>query len=546
MRSSPGGISTHCRGASGVLRVGWLGSRMLVAGTPQAGQLQDPRSATRTALAGAAMGSAAPHRLPRHNPAPSAATRPAPMPRHFLIPLAAAIGLVPCHAPAAQPKLNLIAIVTDDQAAWTMGCYGGKEIPTPNFDRLAAGGARFANAFTHTPVCSPSRGTYLTGLQPTQLGFTDWLTDAQAKRTGVTAATPTWPGVLSKNGYATGLIGKWHLGSTPASLPWRNGLAEFTGNLGGGWKPNEVNFIDEKGGKYAPPGFSVEICTDLAMKFTDTHQDRPFALLIHYREPHAAYIPMPEADMATSRAAKLRTPPYPGLKQPYTDRARRDYYASIAALDRNLGRLLDHLAATGLADRTVVMFTSDHGYNIGDHGIQHKGNARWITEDRFQQSRPNMFDTSIRVPLLVRHPRAAKTGIVIDEWVTNADMFATALGLLETPAPAAMPPASRDYSPAIRGGQLPAADFPKELVGQYDLLNDASPRSMRMIRTARWKLVLHLNAPANHELYDLAADPGEARNLFGQPETAATIRDLTAKLRLRMEAIRDPKLDQLP
>lgn len=447
--------------------------------------------------------------------------------------------------PAKQP-LNLIAIVTDDQAAWTLGCYGGREIPTPNFDRLAAQGVRFANAFTHTPVCSPSRGTYMTGLLGTQLGFTDWLNDKQSKTAGVTPATPIWPAVLATHGYATGLIGKWHLGDRDECLPWHNGLTEFTGFLGGGWAPNKVNFIDEKGGKLAPPGFSVEICTELAMKFTDAHQDRPFALLVHYREPHAAYIPMPAPDMKTSRAATLHTPDYPGLKQPYTDKARRDYYASIAALDRNLGRLLDHLENTGLAKNTVVMFTSDHGYNIGEHGIQHKGNARWITEDKFQQSRPNMFDTSIRVPLIIRHPGAGKAGIVAGDWVTNADTFATVLGMLEIEKPAAIPANSRDYSAALRGEKLPDAAFPHELFGQYDLINDAPPRYMRSFRNDRWKLVRHLNAALQNELYDLAADPGESANLFGQPGTEATVRELTGKLRQKMVAIHDPRLNELP
>ncbi len=447
---------------------------------------------------------------------------------------------------AAEPGLNLIAIVTDDQAAWTMGCYGGTEIPTPNFDRLAATGARFENAFTHTPVCSPSRGTYLTGMMPTQLGYTDWLNDKQAKTHGITPATPTWPSVLAERGFTTGHIGKWHVGSKPDSLPWNNGIREFTGCLGGGWAPDKVNFIDEKGGKHSPPGFSVEICTDLAMKFTDEHRDKPFALLVHYREPHAAYIPMPDVDMKTSRAATLHTPDYPGLKQPHTDKERRDYYASIAALDRNLGRLLDHLENTGLADRTVILFTSDHGYNIGDHGIQHKGNARWITEDKFGQSRPNMFDTSIRVPLLVRHPRAAKAGIVVREWVTNADMFASSIGLLGVKKPASMPAASRDWSPAVLGGMPDAAAFPKELFGQYDLINDAAERRMRMIRTDRWKLVLHLNAPAQNELYDLTADAGERTNLFGRPGTETTVGELTTSLRKRMEAIKDPRIGELP
>jgi uncharacterized sulfatase len=457
-----------------------------------------------------------------------------------------AIALAGAQVALAKPALNLISIVTDDQAAWTLGCYGGKEIPTPNFDRLAAEGVRFSNAFVHTPVCSPSRGTYLTGLQGTQLGFTDWLNDDQSKARGVTAATPTWPAVLAANGYATGLVGKWHLGHSEPSLPWRNGLAEFTGNLGGGWAPDKVQFINEKGGKFAPAGFSVEICTDLAIQFATAHKDQPFALLVHYREPHSAYTPMPEPDMATSRQATINTPDYPGLKQPYTDTARRNYYASIAALDRNLGRLLDHLKATGLAERTIVTFTSDHGYNVGEHGIQHKGNGLWITEDRFKEPRPNMFDTSIRVPLLVRHPTVGKPGKVVDEWVTNADMFSTVLGLLGIERPANAPTASRDYSAAIRGEALAEAAFPRELFGQYDLINNPTKRHMRMIRTERWKMILHLNAQPQHELYDLSADVGELTNVYGQPGNADTIRELTKRLRDQMAKIGDPRLTELP
>jgi uncharacterized sulfatase len=451
---------------------------------------------------------------------------------------------------AAAPARNLVAIVTDDQAAWTPGCYGGREIRTPNLDRLAAEGVRFANAFAHTPVCSPSRGTYMTALFGTQLGFTDWLDEGQSKSQGVTPATPTWPSVLAKHGYTTCLIGKWHLGMREESLPWHNGLTEFTGNLGGGWTPNKVHFITEKGETLSPPGFSVEICTDLAMKFLDQHKDKPFALLVHYREPHAPYVPMPEQDVDTSRKADIKVPDYPGLKQPYTKNARRDYYASIAAVDRNVGRLLDHLQETGLAERTIVTFTSDHGYNIGEHGIQHKGNGCWITEDRFRDPRPNMFDTSIRVPLMIRCPGAgkpgtAKAGTVVEEWVTNADMFATVLGLLGIEKPSSMPARSRDYSPAVRGEKLPAEKFPRELFGQYDLINNPTKRHMRMIRTDRWKLILHLNAAPQNELYDLAADPGERTNLFGGPGTEATVRELTQRLRRHMAAINDPRLNEV-
>lgn len=458
--------------------------------------------------------------------------------------------LLACLAPlrtahaADQKPLNLVAIVTDDQALWTLGCYGGREIPTPHLDRLAAQGVRFANAFVHTPVCSPSRAAYLTGRLGTELGFTDWLTPEQGTRLGITTATPAWPLILAGNGYATGLIGKWHVGAKEGSFPWNNGLRRFTGHLGGGWHPRQVEFVTEQGEKRNPEGFSVEICTDLAIDFLKEHEQQPFALLVHYREPHAAYTPMPEPDMEASRRADIQIPDYPGQKQPQTSNARRGYYASIAAVDRNIGRLLKHLEERGLAANTVVTFTSDHGYNIGEHGLQHKGNAIWITEDKFRTTRPNMFDTSIRVPLIVRHPQG-KSGLVVPEWVTNADMGATVLGMLGIDRPGTLPAASRDLSPAIRGEGLPQESFPRELFGQYDLVNSGGGRQMRMVRTERWKLTLHLNAPEHHELYDLASDPGERKNLYGQPGTEAAVDDLKSRLRRQMTAIHDPLLGAL-
>lgn len=466
--------------------------------------------------------------------------------RSMFVAVVALVAAFAAPALAAEPrKPNLVAIVTDDQARWTLGCYGGIEIPTPNLDRLAREGVRFTNAFVHTPVCSPSRGAYLTGRLGTQLGFTDWLTHEQGMKQGVTAATPTWPAALARNGYTTGLVGKWHLGERKESTPWNNGLAEFTGDLGGGWPPNKVMFVTEKGATLTPVGFSVEICTDLAIKYLDDHKDQPFALLVHYREPHAPYAPMPEIDMKSAKAAKIQVPVYAGLKKIYAQEARRNYYASIAAVDRNVGRLLTHLAEIGLADNTVVTFTSDHGYNVGEHGIQHKGNGYWITEEQFHKVRPNMFDTSLRVPLIVRLPGEGERGGVADEWVTNADMFATVLGLLGIERPADAPPNSRDFSPAARGQKLPAEKFPRELFGQYDLVNSGDGRRMRMLRTDRWKLILHLNAPDQHELYDLEADPGELTNRFGRRGNEVTVDKLTDLIRKHMSIIHDPRLNEV-
>src|SRR5580698_6494083 len=124
-----------------------------------------------------------------------------------------------------QPRLNLIAIVTDDQAEWSCGCYGNKESITPNMDRIAKEGARFANAFAVTPVCSPSRASYMTGIWNTQLAITDWIApNEQRAGVGLPAGTIIWPQVLQENGWTTALIGKWHLGEKPHNIPGKMGF----------------------------------------------------------------------------------------------------------------------------------------------------------------------------------------------------------------------------------------------------------------------------------------------------------------------------------
>ena len=143
-----------------------------------------------------------------------------------LVPLLLGITAAQCAVAPPGPVTgpNLIAIVTDDQGRWAMGAYGNSEIHTPNMDRIAREGALFRNAFVATPVCSPSRATYLTGLYPTETGITDWIAPSQAKD-GLGLDAPTWPQVLQRHGYRTGLIGKWHLGMLPQFHPTDAALA---------------------------------------------------------------------------------------------------------------------------------------------------------------------------------------------------------------------------------------------------------------------------------------------------------------------------------
>lgn len=194
---------------------------------------------------------------------------------------------------------NIISIVTDDQAHWSIGAYGNREARTPNIDRLAREGALFTNAFTVTPVCSPSRASYLTGLYGTQLGIVDWISPLEARGgLGLPAGATTWPAVLQRNGYVTALVGKWHLGELPQFHPTRRGFHHFFGFLDGPSQPmNPVLEVNGKSQQFT--GSLPDILTDDAMKFIEENRQRPFALLLHYRAPHLPYGPVPKVPLSS-------------------------------------------------------------------------------------------------------------------------------------------------------------------------------------------------------------------------------------------------------
>lgn len=437
---------------------------------------------------------------------------------------------------AASERFNLVSIVTDDQAAWSVGAYGNRESRTPNMDRLAREGARFLNAFVCTPVCSPSRASFLTGRYGTQLGITDYIAPSEAEAgVGLPAGTPTWPAVLQKHGYKTGLVGKWHLGTKPHHHPRHFGFDFFHGSLRGSFEPmNPTLEVDGKPTKLVGP--ASDLVTDAAIGFLEANRGRPFALLLHFREPHTPYGPMPRQDTAPFDKLDPAVPQTRGADVAQVRQWTREYYSAVHAVDRNLGRLLTRLDELNLSAKTIVLFTSDHGYNIGHHGIHTKGNGWWIAGGVQGPKRPNMFDTSLRVPLIVRWPGVVKPGTEIPETVSNLDTFATVLGMLDIAPPPEWGQEGMDCSPLLRGQKLPVRDA---IFGQYDLHNDGLAY-MRMIRTERWKLVRHYRANGLDELYDLEADPGETRNLYGNARQRVQRDALQERLTNWLRTINDP------
>jgi uncharacterized sulfatase len=405
-------------------------------------------------------------------------------------------------------------------------------------DRLAREGARFLNAFCPTPVCSPSRASYLTGRYGTQLGITDWIDPTEAAAgLGLPAGATTWPQVLHKHGYATALVGKWHLGVQPQFHPLRRGFDHFYGFLGGGNQPMDPT-LEVEGKETKLKGSLPDLLTDDAIRFVEKHSDRPFAVLLHFRAPHLPYGPVPKEDSEPFKDLDPTIPQTPGADARQVKQWTREYYSSVHSVDRNLGRLLDRLEQLKLSDRTIVTFTSDHGYMIGHHTLHAKGNGYWIAGGVRGPMRPNMFEESIRVPLLVRWPGVVKPGTDINEPVSNIDMFSSVLAMLDAPMPKDVKQEGIDFTPLLRGKKVPWRDA---IFGQYDVHNGGLAY-MRMIRTDEWKLIRHYHSKFMDELYNLKDDPHETKNRYG----AAAAREVREQLQKRLseweEAIQDRRL----
>lgn len=449
---------------------------------------------------------------------------------------------VPSRQDGRSTRPNLITIVTDDQGRWAMGTYGNREIRTPNMDRIGREGIVFTNAFVVTPVCSPSRAVYLTGRWPTELGITDWIAPIEA-RNGLGLKGRTWPEVLRQNGYRTGLVGKWHLGMEPEYHPGKLGFDHFMGFLGGGNRPMNPT-LEVNGENKKLNGPLPDLLVDDAIGFVKRNSRRPFALSLHFRAPHLPYGPVPKQDSTPYKDLDPQVPVPRGAVAKQIKKWNRDYYASITSIDRNIGRLLDALDELKLTKNTIVLFTSDHGYNNGRHNINTKGNGHWIAGGVNGPKRPNMWDTSIRVPLVIRWPGVIPPGTRNDALVTNLDMFRTVIGILDIPWKDLPDVHGKDFSPVLRGKKIAET---KAIFGQYDLHNNGLAY-LRMIRTKKFKFVKHYRTNFMDELYDVENDPDEKRNLMRGRQSGRfrdTAKDLEKTLIEWQRSIDDPilKLD---
>lgn len=451
---------------------------------------------------------------------------------------------------AEQP--NLLFILTDDQAPWALGRSGHPHAHTPHLDRLIKQGAYLPNSFTVTPVCSPSRVSTLTSRYGSEMGITDWLNPRVEPQRGLDASVPTWPRELQRAGYQTALIGKWHLGLQAEHHPTQFGYQFFMGLRGGGTSPFQPT-LEVAGEERQVNGLTTDILTDEAIRWLRLHNAErgPFALSLHYRAPHARWLPVREEDWEpfAELDPELPHPDYPDLNVERVKKMTREYLASVAGVDRNVGKLMDELERLKLADSTVVIFSSDHGYNMGHNGIWHKGNGHWVvnspppaTDNIPRGQRPNMYDHSLRVPTFVVWPGVVQPDSVINETISNLDWFPTILAIANAELQQEMTVRGRDITPLLRGENV---EWDNTLYAEYSTKHQ-SHTHMRMLRTPEWKLIRDFLNEGRDELYSLTDDPEETNNLLGsdKPEIRQVVQQLDAKLRAQMQALGDPILNR--
>ena len=418
---------------------------------------------------------------------------------------------------------NVVFILTDDQGPWAAGCCGAPEVRTPNLDRLAASGTRFENFFCASPVCSPSRASFLTGRIPSQHGVHDYLSggntgpDSIRFLQGETAYTD----VLARAGWTCGLSGKWHLGDS--QIPQHGFTDWFVHQTGGGPYYNAP--MVRNGQLVNEPGYVTDVITDEALRLLDGYAaaEAPFYLGVHYTAPHSPWVDQHPQEIVDSYDdcpfdSCPQEPRHPDAIY-LTDRCLGDreslkgYFAAVTAMDAAVGRILDRVDQLGVADRTLLCFFSDNGFSCGHHGFWGKGNG---TMPR------NMYENSIRVPAILSHPGVIPRGRIVDSMVSAYDFMPTLLEYLDLPAVEEGNRPGRSFAPLLRGEDAETRD---EVV----IFDEYGP--VRMIRTLEWKYV-HRHAHGPHQLFHLAEDPDERTNLAADPQYAERM----AELRERMEA----------
>jgi len=437
-----------------------------------------------------------------------------------------------CAPMEAARRPNIVVMLADDQR-WdalgvvqrelgSQGRFPWLQDATPNLDRLAAEGYRFTNAFVVSSLCSPSRAAFLTGRY-------NHLNGVANNHTPFPVTSVTYATILRAAGYRTGYFGKWHMGRQRA----RPGFDEHASFLGQGLYADAtfvVNGVDTP-----TTGWVDDVSTDYAIDFIRRHANGQFLLILGFKSPHAPSTPparlqgqftglepVPPPN-ATSYAPYDPTP----VQQPST--LTDGYFGTLVGIDQNVGRVLGALDETGVAEDTVVVFASDNGFLIGEHGVAARVGSRTGSDG----NKRNAYEESIRIPLLLRYPQLPGSGVAQTAQVLNIDLAPTLLELAGVPPPAGLQ--GRSWVPLLTGQ---AGSLRDGFLYEYFFERGWSVPTIVSLRRDDHKLIRYPDNPDWTELFRLTDDPYETRNLAADPAARIDLQALELALDAEILATR--------
>jgi N-acetylglucosamine-6-sulfatase len=435
---------------------------------------------------------------------------------------------------------NVVVILVDDLRWDEISCAGHPFVRTPGIDRIAREGTRFRNAFCTTPLCSPVRASLLTGRYAHNHGIID-----NTNRSEQSHKLVTFPRHLHDSGYETGYIGKWHMGNDDTARP---GFSYWVCMAGQGTSVDPV--LNENGTRIKSTGHTTDVLNDRAVRFIRRPRTSPFCLYVAHKALHPELVQYDDGSISdpggsrflpASRHEQLYADAPISRRLNVTDSLQgkpalsrlieglpplsretgtdddtiRDRLRMLAAVDEGVGQIFSALEDTGQLDNTLVVFTSDHGYWNGEHGLS--------VERRLA------YDEGVRIPLLVRYPPLIKPGGIIDDFALTIDLAPTLLEVANARADHEMD--GRSLVPLLKGHR-PDGWRTSFLIEYYS--DTVFPRihnmGYRAVRTLRHKYIQYTHLDGMDELYDLRKDPYEMKNVITDPSLRAPLEELKADI----------------
>jgi arylsulfatase A-like enzyme len=409
-------------------------------------------------------------------------------------------------AQAARPLPNVVFIMTDDAGYGDLGSYGGKDIRTPNLDRLAREGVRLTDFYANAPSCTPTRAGLISGRYQQRSGL-EYPLGMQVPGDfdrGLPVTGRSLPQLMKNAGYATALVGKWHLGWKPEFSPIRHGFDYFYGFKAGfidfythtsSDSPSGTDDLYENDEKIKQDGYMTDLITDRSIRFIRSNAQKPFFIDISYNAPHWPYQRPDKPGVARDNARHL---------SPFDDSTstRADYAAMLERVDQGVGQILQTLDQLGLRNNTIVIFTNDNG-------------GEWLSRNApLFNHKLSVWEGGIRVPALVRWPARIPAGRVSNQVGMTMDITASLLAAAGVPT-TELKLDGINLFPMLEGR---SANVERTLFWRAH-----AARQQRAVRSGDWKLVIDMNRPM---LFNLRTDISERENLAGKhPDIARRLRD---------------------